>query len=594
MNMRAGHACTLWLLVHVVSTGSVEVLRESCQQKEDGSRCFKHEWQKEGVCEYSQSDGIERCIAPASRNFQFRIIARYQRSGIRSINLGPRVTNMYIRGFGPGLTWERSLSMKRSAQSIEEWSATITYTVSSDGLACLQPVQCTLNQRAIEFRIYQDELGEKPMKGPNFYFPLPITNSMAGSQDFRTPTIYVYPWFNMEQVMPRSFEHALPHRFFSRQIKIRCTLLLPPSFHENIRKTYPLVVLFGSSNKYRPLLEQLMVHEASIEEIMVAMVMVDDWKMLLPYNTHHLRCLVPRKCDDCFSCWASSRAEPCDKEEFKTRSRRCLLLDHAQGHGEAFLEALYQELPPAVQERTRNRVKFAPPSERLTLVADTTAAVAILDTAIQNPDKVGNVACFSPKLFLPLSKAYTADKHILKTIKRHGGLAESDLGAQALYSTQKYYLDQGENDDFFFPIAESFETATTVISDLKSSLYLKDDVNIIFHVIPQEPAIDYLHNTPPNVLSRLKYPLQYFFKAQGGANQDYTRSLVLDEAFLVDQQSRLAHTSLQNTNGSKSVLHGFSQATEDCIPQPCNMVEVPLLVYLGSIGKIRKSKRVLL
>lgn len=269
-------------------------------------------------------------------------------------------------------------------------------------------------------------------------------------------------------------------------------------------------------------------------------------------------------------------------------------MDYTQGHGEAFMEALYQELPPAIQERTRNRVKFSPPSERLTLMADTAAAVTILEAAINNPEVVGNVACFSPKLFLPLNRASSAEKHILKTIKTQGRQAEDDFGTQMLYSTQKYYLDQGENDDFFFPMAQSFDTSTTVVSALKSSLHLKDNVNLLFHVVPKE-NLNYLTDSPPDVLSRLKYPLQFFFKAQGGVREDYARSLTLDEAFFVDQRNRI--TLVSGTGGSSNnatnnsgtaakddILHGFSQATDDCIPQPCNMVEVPLIVYLGSIG----------
>ena len=154
------------------STDGSRILANLCSA--DGKRCHGvgKPWQHDGICQRT-STGTQ-CIAPSTRTMKLGITAIYRSLRIKSKKT--LVRNMYIRGSGPGLSWEQSIKMKKSAITVDQWRVELDYTVNSDGITCLSPTHCSHNQRALEFRIYTDESGSNSMKGPNFFVPLPISS----------------------------------------------------------------------------------------------------------------------------------------------------------------------------------------------------------------------------------------------------------------------------------------------------------------------------------------------------------------------------------------------------------------------------------
>lgn len=397
------YSVSLYLLINPVESRARRI-SNVCFEKVDGASCHQPDksWQLDGVCVF-ESESNQKCIAAGTQRFQLNIIAKYR--SLSSEYRG-RVTNMYIRGSGPGLSWERSLRMRKSAKSIDTWSTQINYIVDSDGLPCLNSTHCTLNQRAFEFRIYQDDLGKLGMKGPNFYVSLPVSNSMFGAVSYRTPSVTVFPWFISESVTSRTFQYDLDLYLFFDYLILNCRLIYPPSFHENIRKNYPLVILFDSSPHLGPLLEYLFVHEASVEELVVLMIEPPYWNkpymnkyFMTPFHTHYdLSCQgSDPDCSECQTCWVEDRSEACTSEEFIVKSRRCLSLAYRQGWGTSFMRGVENDLVLKAKQMTSNRLIFDPPRHRATLIGHTDFAVTIFYAAVTRPDLVQNAAMFSPR-----------------------------------------------------------------------------------------------------------------------------------------------------------------------------------------------------
>ena len=386
-----------YLLIHLAEQRARKI-SNSCNRKIDGSPCHRPDrsWQRDGVCRYKEGS-YKECIAPGTKRFQLNIIAQY-----RSLStLYSRVNTMYIRGTGPGLSWERALKMKRSARAVDIWSVQINYIVDSDGLPCLNSMHCTLNQKALEFRIYKDELGQQDMKGPNFYIPLPLSNSLFGSVSYRTPSVTVHPWFTSETVSVQPFQFELSYYLFSVGFTINCRLVYPPSFYENARKKYPLVILFDFSPHLNPGLEYLYVHEASVEEAVILMIEPPYINVLFmtPFKTHYeLYCQGESEdCSSCQTCWVENRRDPCNSEEFIAKSRRCLTLKKREGHGTNFIDSIEKEVILRAQELSGNRLLFDPPRHRVSMIAHTDLAVLAFQAALTRPHLIQNVAVFSPR-----------------------------------------------------------------------------------------------------------------------------------------------------------------------------------------------------
>ena len=212
------------------------------------------------------------------------------------------------------------------------------------------------------------------------------------------------------------------------------------------------------------------------------------------------------------------------------------------------------------------------------------------------------------RFFQPLNDRYQTSSKIFDAIIKQGQKVKFNHGLQALHSTQKYYFDHGENDDFFFPLANSIQTTNDVIKKLKENLYLEDHTNILEFTIPKE-KLSYMTRSPPDLISRLKFPLTIFHRANGGPNKEYVRSIKVSEEFIAERQSAIIQSNpdTKNNNDNGGILDsntindtksntdkGFFgdriMANDDiddgyCTAQCNDKAGVPLGVFLGSVGK---------
>ena len=446
-----------------------------CPTLEDGSRCFGRPWQHDGVCFYDR--GVSECVSPVALKYHFRIEAKYLPTSTKSVRLPKR---MFLRGSGPGLSWEKSIEMKESPIEHNTWTVDVQYTSDFNSLLCKNSSECSLNQGALEFRVYTDEQAIREMKGPNFYFPLPISNSLEGSEGFKVPAITVYPWFNRESARSMDIEY--------QQLKGR--LVFPPSFDENAHRRYPLVVMLEDDYHYIPLFEFLLAHTRVVEEVILLLIKPNELNVLrdkrssiLPFDSMNLECKT-HDCIGCQVCWSSKIAEPCDREEFITRSRRCLFFRRSKGVGERLLIDIIYKLAEDVKRITRDRVKFDPPKERITLIGYGEEAVTAFMMGLTRPDLVKNVASLSPKFYLPLTTKYTTGNAILRLMDRLAPAFTGSAPLQALYASQKYYISHGELDSVNFPIARAIQVTENVIRKLRDKFKMKSNVNLVFHVVP--------------------------------------------------------------------------------------------------------------
>lgn len=210
------------------------------------------------------------------------------------------------------------------------------------------------------------------------------------------------------------------------------------------------------------------------------------------------------------------------------------------------------------------------------------------------------------RFHLPLTNAYKPLSLIFDYISQEKEVLLNNPGQQHLHYTQKYYFDHGENDNFFFPLADTLKLTEDVISDLKEKLNLLDDVNIINFLIPNE-RMQYMTKDFSDVLSRLKYPLTIFHGVKGGGNKDYVRSIKVSQSFLaqrlgsvLEENSRGGSVITLITSGNATNANGTNRTTttttigtgsagdgsNDCKPSIENCPErgVPVGVFIAIIG----------
>ena len=612
------------LLLCRVEGARLKVLAKKCI--DDGSRCHAsgRPWQHDGVCRYPASKKRLMCLAPESRKIKLTVIVRYRSLRIKKPTDTP-VKHLYIRGSGPGLSWEKSIKMKKSAMAVDMWKAELEYTMDSDGLPCLSSTHCTYNQRALEFRVYTDEMGVYTMKGPNFYIDLPLSRSLLGAANFLTPEVKVHPWFHQTEITPKDFSMQMQFRLVGSNNKLKCSILYPPSFHENIRKHYPLVILLmpQAQSKYViPVLEHMFVHEATVEEAVVVTVEADKRTACHYhpfYQSFQPRCKQKPPCHDCQQCWDPERSEPCDGSEFKVLTRKCLWMATCKGIGGPLLDGIQHEVIPKIMEMTAGRLNVNYPQNRVTIIGFGYAGVLACYAAITRPAVFGNAACLSPKFFLPIDKSLRTSHGIKDILKEEQVMLERDNRLRLLYATQKYYIDNGEHDDFFFPIADSFVVTDEVIKLMKKTLKLEEDVNIFRATIPgvtvnyMKSEADLSADTTADIIARLPIPFNYFLRPAGGPNKKFTRTMKLSESSYGRHKQAVQQNpdAVVIPSGGKGILvasNGTSTAPhlsggivpssnddndddddeiEEESSAQCGGNEVPLPVFLGTVGEIK-------
>lgn len=584
-----------------------------CIKDVHGSACYqpKSSWQHDGVCLRDEKTSRTSCHIPDTRQFKFSVTVR-----LRQLKLMPglkKVTNLWIRGSGAGLSWEKPLALQKSAHAIDKWKIDISYTYDSNALLCLDTSHCSLQQNALEFRVYKDELGKEDMKGPNFYIPLPVSNSMAGALGFTPPEVVVYPWFDGTTTTLQQIHIPLDPVIIKKpgeKLRLTFNFILPPSFDFNARKTYPLVLLIGAAPPISHLLEHMYVHEASIKEaIVVTIDYIDDAPFCafnpfvedltpLSYGTSKIwQCKSEnQQCHDCQLCWDSQRLEKCEKGEFTYQANRCLQEVDCYGRADDILDLIELKLLSEITKVTQSRAQINFPKERMSIIGFDGAGLLACYATLTRSYYYQNAACLSAPFYWPMPSL----RDISVNRMRQGiGQVLQDLnvtlqktpGLRMLHMTQKFYIDVGERDNFFFPVVDPYENAQWFIQFLKDTLWLEDGTNVHFSVVPDGGNSYYHHKKGgTEVFNRIKIPLLFFLRAEGGPNKDFPRILKFSDTAYHERQLELGKDTKELMSEENDTT---SQANNNCYAfdrrwrEPQGGSGVPISVYLVTVGKYK-------
>ncbi len=521
-----------------------------CVSNVPGRRCSapNANWQRDGVC--IEQNSQTACHVPDTRHYSFNLVVRLQERGDRT------VTNLWVRGFGPQLSWERPQRMRTARRNSHIWSMTISYASDSNAILCVNSSYCSWNQKALELRIYKSELMDMDadMKGPNIFIPLPISKSMKGATDFSEPVVRIYPWFDGTSVRAETITLPCHSAICKLDSRLRSTILYPPSFDFNIVKRYPLVVMFGTNetSHIAPLLEHMYTHEASIEEAVVVSIHYLDEAPFCAFNPYDQavslaetsavwKCRAEESRSDCYTCqncWDTRRPTKCTANDFLSKSRRCLTRSPCSGSAGDILDLIESVLIPELQERTQNRLKLDFPKQRISVIGFNGAGLLACFAAISRPWYYANAACMSAPFQWPLGYAPRSVERNLEgignTMTELAATLSSEPANTALYMSQKYYIDNGEFDNFHLPVFDAHEYTQWMMQLLTSTLHLRPE-NFLYFNVPNG-GNNYVHVSDGGleVWNRIRQPLIFFLRAEGGPNKNFARIPKIDESLYTD------------------------------------------------------------
>lgn len=584
------HSSCLLLFVIIISNSLLESeglrkLTHKCHH--ELKRCHGHGkyWQTDGVCKE------QVCVAPDTLSMKIKIIVRY-RSGLRSTrNKRKKVKDLFIRGVGPGLSWDKPVQLKKSAISIDTWQLHIKYFDNSDGMTCASSKHCSQNQRALEFRLYTSRSIGSDMKGPNFRINLPMSQSLTGAAGLRTFGATIYPWFHATVSTTKKFTTHILDIDDNNALKVECSVIYPPSFKENIRKKYPLVILLTSIEKeklVKNLLEQLFVHEASVQESIVAIVSFPEHRMHPFSVTTEFTCVKPGCSEDCIKCWDSKRKVPCKPSLFEAEllNVHCITQKDNRGLGKVLLASIKNDIIPEIVFLSLQRVNVDFPLNRVTIIGHAEGAILACFAPIYYPEVYENAACLSPKFFLPVGldgRDLSASAWFKSSVMNRTQYVKQHKSTRILHSTQKYYIDNGELENLFWPSENNLKITDEVVNLLKDGLDLEENKNIFRAIIPQT-SLNYELRTY-DIISRLRTPLTYFFRPLGGIPK-YDLNAVLDASKSKRQKWKPPHLkALKNPESIDDSTFLTIDETEDCPIVECKYKDVPMALVIVAAGE---------
>ena len=512
-----GISLSLILVALVNDTKGVDV--GECEVSNEGNQCFdtSAHWQHDGVC-------IEdRCYVPDTRSFRFTL--RISIKILRLFRSIKRLDKLWIRGVGPGFSNDHPIALRKSASGVGLWTTEVTYRYDSEGILCNSKTHCSANQLALEFRVYQNEAGSEDMIGPNMYVSLPVPVSMEGSDYFLPPNVDVYPWFGGRTITIEEFRVLATSSIFT---EFKGQILYPPSFEYNLRRKYPVIILFGTriGPQIVSLLENMYVNEASIHEALVITLYYNDSAPFCAFNPYSAdddfnliwKCKSEEYCRECFRCWESR----CSKEQFIDRATNCLYPMKCNGYGEDVLDVVEEHVIPEVAEKMTNRLLIDFPRNRLTIIGFDGAGLLACHAAVSRPNVYQNAACLSAPLHWPLKSLVPtgADETGMgKLITSMGNRFTFYPDNRSFHATQKYYIDYGEFDNHHFRTINTGSYVDWFVSKLKDTLGVP--LENIFHLRNVLKSSNNYYFAPEGgmeILNRIKIPLLFFFRIESGPN----------------------------------------------------------------------------
>lgn len=626
------HFALLLLLVTALPHFSLPAIVGECDRRRKSNRCTGSNafWQFDGIC-IEDSDGIKlpTCHIPELRKFHFKLVASVVQLNISS---ALPVDKLWIRGSGPGLSWEESMEMTLVRDGY--WVHSVRYEYDSNALLCMKETRCTLNQRAVEFRVHRDQHGLDDMLGPNIYVPLPVSNSISGHSKFKPPYVFTHPWFDGMRVLAKEYTFRNLQTFepyFSSYINF--TAYYPPSYQHNTLKRYPVVIVLGSSsnNFLVPLLESMYVHEASVEEAFVfaihnpynapfcefnPFVVLDIKPDLYGGNTRYgcfdahncricsadvnsecITCASRNKtkvanCVTCMNCFDDERVEFCDSKEFEQQAERCGFRPlHCHARGDAVLDNIEHLLLPEMSVRTMGRIMADYPRERISIVGIDGGGLLACHAAFSRPFVYKNAGCMSAPFHWPIRYLDRQESRQEQGIGMLFRELEDKMGVspemKLMYASQRYYIDVGEFDDVFMPVVDHYNYSDWVVEQMMSRLHVQES-NILYYrnVLGGHNSPFHLHRDGDHrMLDRIRIPLTVFLKPEGGTSAIHPRTPLLRSKDYVKRSEGL----FDSGKGPKFTLPTSEDVSgrscKDFLPKESKTVSVN--IYLLSIGKLR-------
>lgn len=560
----------------------LRLISSSCERKY--GRCHGHnkQWQHDGVC---WERGV--CYAPDETEFSLTVTAKL-RTLNKNTEAGKAIKSLWMRGTGAGLSWDKPVELRRVGSSIDSWRTELKYRSSSDALLCTSADFCSMNQRALEFRLYRDQMGKDDMMGPNFYAKLPISHSMKGSANSLTPSMTVYPWFDGKDVVGRevAIKSSLHVTGKAGELKTTIDILYPPSFNYNSRKMYPLVLVVGYDIvTIAPLLEHMYIHEASTQEAVVVGIrpyeQTAPYALLSPYpNSYVWQCKEKDCYVNCQTCWILKKDEPCEKEDFIEQAERCLYPQLVASRGEQVLDMIELDLLPMLREMNQQRLLLEFPKHRISLVGLDGAGLLACYAAITRPHVYRNAGCLSAPFYWPLNSSLTnpaPSPGILQTLQ---DLEKDFHGNPALllpYLSQRYYIDMAENEHEVLPLVDAQVFTDKVIQQLQDTLKLEEE-NLVYFTFPG--AYSYPHHKTGSlqIFQRIQYALRMFLRAEGGPSREGARTQPVLDKTLAEQNELYGH--LLATQHNESTLQSCD--AHHTMSKP---TEVPIIFFIPTLGK---------
>lgn len=498
-----------------------------CQEETAlGTHCFSPgtRGQYDGACILVGT--AHRCHIPDTRDFKFTLRVSVRQLRVSKPNARP-LDKFWIRGSGPGLEWNKPRILQKSATGLGLWVTDITYKYDSEASLCQNSSHCVFNQRTLEFRVYQDEAGLYDMTGPNLYVNLPISHSMYGHQHFRSPSVDVHPWFGGRSV---TVEDMTQSEFPPPFNEVKVDLLYPPSFDFNVRRKYPVVILFGTGDglQISPLLETMYVIEASIQEAFFINIHYSDSAPFCAYNPYSQsttgtinsiwKCNDEESCNTFDFCWSSG----CDKESFIEGTHRYLHPVKCGGSGETMLDIIEKHLIPKLKSKVQNRLILDFPKNRLSLIGFDGAGLLACHAALSRPHIYQNAACLSAPFHWPLNvllanEASVESAGIGKVMKNISHYFMFYPERKAFYTTQKFYIDYGEKDNYHFPIIDTSHYVDWFIDELQNEFSVPLKNILYFKKISRSNNNYFIRgDSGTEILNRVRMPLLFFLKTEGG------------------------------------------------------------------------------
>ena len=321
------------------------------------------------------------------------------------------------------------------------------------------------------------------------------------------------------------------------------------------------MIVFGKNEPAHiaPLLEHLFVHEASIKEAAVVSIHYLDRAPFCAFNPFNELSQMTetntvwdckardKSCHTCQTCWDDQRTTKCTPVDFMGKARRCLAKYACSGSASDILDFIETTLLPELQQRTQNRLQLDFPRQRMSIIGFSGAGLLACFAALSRPLHYANAACHSAPFEWPVGQhTKTANRNI-----EGMGRFMRDLNAslmmeparRALYTSQKYYIDVGELDNFYLPHIDALNYTNWMVSLLQGTLHLQLSENIIYFNVPRAGNSYYHHRDGgTEVFNRVRQPLLFFLRTEGGPNKKFPRIPKMADTSFADRQSETGIT----------------------------------------------------